>query len=221
MKAVIFAGGDYKFPPFYKEILKFFDLKIAADSGANFLVSLGILPDILIGDMDSIGIDTLDLCLDKGVRIVRFPPEKDEIDTELALIEAEKNGAKAFFIAGAFGTRLDQTLGVFRLMERFKASVTFNEDLCAFVIDRPLYLKSCAGERWSVIPLQRDAEGVSLKGFKYNLDRKKMEYLRPYGISNESQGKEVFIDPGTGRLLVFRYHSRNVGWIDELYSKLK
>lgn len=221
MKSVIFAGGDYKLPKFYKDVLKFFDLKIAADSGANFLIKHGVLPDILIGDMDSVRADVFDLCKRNKVEIIKFPTAKDEIDTELALMEAQKRGSQVFFIAGAFGTRLDQTLGVFRLMERFRGSITFNEDLCSFVIDHPLYLNSNIGERWSVIPLQKDVEKVSLRGFKYDLDEKKMEYLRPYGISNESMGKEVFIDPGNGRLLVFRYHLKNVEWINELYSKLK
>ncbi len=221
MKTVIFAGGDYKEYDFYRSVIPFFDVKIAADSGANFLKLVNVVPDILIGDMDSINEETLQFCEKNGSKIIRFPTQKDEIDTELAMIEASKIGSEIIFIAGAFGTRLDQTLGVFRLMERFKKSVIFNEDVCAFIIDYPLDLESIIGETWSIIPLQKDANNVSLKGFKYDLDRKKMEYLRPYGISNESCERNVFIDPGDGKLLVFRYHSRSFGWIEELSFKLR
>ncbi len=221
MKTAIFAGGDYKEYDFYRSTIPFFDVKLAADSGANFLKLINVVPDILIGDMDSINEDTLRFCEENGSKIIRFPSQKDEIDTELAMIEACKIGSEITFIAGAFGTRLDQTLGVFRLMERFKNSVIFNEDICSFIIDHPVDLESTVGEIWSIMPLQKDANGVSLKGFKYNLDHKKMEYLRPYGISNESSENRVFIDPGDGKLLVFRYHSRSLGWIDELSFKFK
>jgi thiamine pyrophosphokinase len=221
MRTVIFAGGDYKEHDFYRSTIHFFDLKIAADSGANFLKFINVVPDILIGDMDSIDEDTLHFCAENGSKIIRFPSQKDEIDTELAMIEASKIGSETIFIAGAFGTRLDQTLGVFRLMERFRNSIIFNEDVCSFIIDHPLELESIIGETWSIIPLQKDANDVSLKGFKYDLIHRKMEYLRPYGISNESSENNVFIDPGDGKLLVFRYHSRSFGWIDELSFKLK
>lgn len=221
MKSVIFAGGEYKTHEFYASLISFFDVKIAADAGADFLKSISAVPDILLGDMDSIEEDTLRFCEINGSKIIRFPAEKDEIDTELAMIEARKIGSDVIFIAGAFGTRPDQTLGVFRLIESFRGSVIFNEDVYAFVADHPLKLESIVGERWSIIPVEKDARGVSLKGFKYELNSKKMNYFKPYGISNESVKNEIFIDPGDGKLLVFRYHSKTYDWINELYFKLK
>ncbi len=221
MKSVIFAGGDYGNSYFYRQIIPYFDLKIAADSGANFLREINVIPQILIGDMDSIDENTLNFCKNMGSEIIKFPPEKDEIDTELAMIEARKKGSDAIFIAGAFGSRLDQTFGVLRLMERFKESVLFNESLYAFVIDRPLNLVSKPGEIWSIIPLKKDVKNVSLSGFKYGLNGKVMKYLKPYGISNESIGYEVNVDPGDGDLLIFRYHSGLIEWIEELTCKLK
>jgi|YelNatPaOPRAMG01_1025707.scaffolds.fasta_scaffold02967_8 thiamine pyrophosphokinase len=221
MRSVIFAGGDYDEDDFYRNVVTRFDLKIAADSGANFLERIGVIPDVLIGDMDSIEENTFDSCKTNGAEIIKLPVEKDEIDTELALSEAEKRGSDVTFVAGAFGNRLDQTFGVFRLMERFKGSVLFNERLYAFVINAPLILESNPGELWSIIPLKKDVREVSLHGFKYELERKIMEYLRPYGISNESTGYEVSIDPGDGTLLIFRYHSGLFKWVDELSIKLK
>ncbi len=221
MKTIVFAGGMYENVDFYGRVVEKCDLKIAADSGAEFMRKMNLLPDVLIGDMDSISVETLEKCEKEDVKILRFPTQKDEIDTELALMEAKKRGAKIIFVAGAFGSRLDQTIAVFRLMERFKNVVLFNEKLYSIVIDSPITLKSIPGEIWSVISLKNDVNTVSLRGFKYPLTREKMGYLHPYGVSNEAIFQEVRIDPGDGKLLIFRYHNGLVDWFDELTKTLK
>ena len=139
----------------------------------------------------------------------------------MALIEAKKRGAKIIFVAGAFGSRLDQTIAVFRLMERFKNVVLFNEKLYSIVIESPVTLKSISGETWSVIPLKSDVNGVTLTGFKYSITKKKMGYFYPYGVSNEAILQEVKIDPGDGKLLIFRYHDGLIDWFDELTKILE
>ncbi len=221
MKTIVFAGGEYINTEFYRKVTLMCDLKIAADSGAEFMMEMGIMPDVLIGDMDSITSETLKKCTEKGVSVSRFPTEKDEIDTELALIEAQNRQSDVIFVAGAFGNRLDQTFGVFRLMERFERTVLFNEKLYSIVVKNRVDLKSAPGEVWSVIPLKKDILNLSLKGFRYELTGKKMEYLRPYGISNEAFGEKIKIDPGDGTLLVFRYHNGLIDWVDELSGVFK
>lgn len=222
MKTIIFAGGEYSDIGFYREATLMCDLRIAADSGAEFMAKMGIMPDILIGDMDSVSRKTLELCSESGVEIHRFPTQKDEIDTELALTEAQNRGSDSIFVAGAFGNRLDQTFGAFRLMERFERTVLFNDNLYSTVVGgEKIDLESVPGEVWSVIPLRNDVNRLSLKGFRYELEEKEMEYLRPYGISNEAVKGKVTIDPGSGSLLVFRYHNGLVDWIDELTGVFK
>lgn len=221
LRAIVFAGGEYKNADFYKLAAELCDLRIAADSGAEFMKRIGLFPHVLIGDMDSISSKTLEVCRKNGVEILRFPSQKDEIDTELAVTEATRRSPGPIFVAGAFGSRLDQTMAVFRLMERFEKMVLFNESLYSVVVREPLVLESLPGETWSVIPLERDTCRVSLSGFKYSISGRTMDYLRPYGISNESLGKSVEIDPGDGKLLVFRYHNGLVDWIDELTETLK
>ncbi len=221
LKAIVFAGGEYGNGDFYELVTESCDLRIAADSGAEFMRKIGFFPHVLIGDMDSISSETLEECREKGVEILRFPPQKDEIDTELAIMEATRRTLGPIFVAGAFGSRLDQTMAVFRLMERFEKMVLFNESLYSVVVRKPVMLRSLPGETWSVIPLERDTRGVSLSGFKYSISGETMDYLRPYGISNESLGETVEIDPGDGKLLVFRYHNGLVDWIDELTETLK
>jgi len=221
LKTIIFAGGRYEDVDFYKRATEACDLRIAADSGAEFMKKIGVLPHILIGDMDSISFETFEECHKKGVKILKFPSRKDEIDTELAIIEAMRRSSESVFVAGAFGTRLDQMMAVFRLMERFEEMVLFNENLYSIVVKEVTVLKSFPGEIWSVIPLERDTHNVSLDGFEYSIFERTMEYLRPYGVSNKSIAETVEIDPGDGKLLVFRYHNGRVDWIDELAGILK
>ncbi len=216
LKTIVFAGGRYRNADFYKLVAESCDLRIAADSGAEFMKKIGLFPHVLVGDMDSISSKTLEECVEMGVEILRFPSQKDEIDTELAIAEAMRRSSDVVFVAGAFGERLDQMMAAFRLMERFKKVALFNESLYSIVVEKPTALRSLSGEIWSVMPLERDTCKVSLSGFKYSIFERTMEYLRPYGVSNESLGKTVKIDPGDGKLLVFRYHKGLVNWIDEL-----
>ncbi len=220
MKNVVFAGGEYTVLDFYKRVAQKCDFKVAADSGAELMRKIGIHPDLLVGDMDSISKKTLEFYEEKGVKILRFPTKKDEIDTELAVIQAEKNSG-VVLIAGAFGNRLDQTLAVFRLVEKYSNVVLFNEKLYVLKVTKRVKLSSAPGETWSILPLRNDALGVSLRGFEYTLEKKVMEYLRPYGISNVSLGNEVEVDPGNGTLLVFRYHDGKTTWIEELSKMFK
>lgn len=221
MKTIIFAGGEYTHLDFYKKISQKCDFKIAADSGAEFMRKIKIFPDLLIGDMDSITEETLIFYESQGVKVKRFPSHKDEIDTELALNEATENGSDLILIAGAFGSRLDQTIAVFRLMQRAKNIVLFNEKLFAIWIEEKITLSSAKGELWSVIPLRKDVNNVSLSGFEYSIKDRKMEYLKPYGVSNEALEEKVTIDPGDGDLLIFRYHDGKVDWVEELFEILK
>ena len=97
----------------YALIEKYFekaDLIICADGGANHLRKLGKLPDILVGDFDSISEGDLDLLLAANVEIVRFPSEKDATDTQLAVQLAMDRGCDEVILLGAAGTRLDHTL---------------------------------------------------------------------------------------------------------------
>jgi len=216
MRTIVFAGGKYSHEDFYKEISQKCDFKIAADSGAEFMRKIDVFPDLLIGDMDSITNETLSFYENQGVNVKRFPSHKDEIDTELALNEAEKLSSNLILIAGAFGSRLDQTIAVFRLMQRNKKVVLFNEILYAIWTDEKIMLSSAKRELWSILPLKRDVNGVSLEGFEYSISKRKMEYLKPYGVSNQSVSTKVSVDPGDGEVLIFRYHMGKTEWVEEL-----
>jgi thiamine pyrophosphokinase len=86
------------------------DLVVAVDGGGATCLSAGVMPDALIGDLDSIDKTTLRRLTDVGVRVVRFPAEKDETDLELAIAWVRAAGAKTVTVTAASRERLDHTL---------------------------------------------------------------------------------------------------------------
>ncbi len=106
MRAVIFANGQLNGPA----KLQPEDLIIAADGGAQHCLKLGIRPQVVIGDFDSVSPDELETLRGQGAEIIAFPARKDYTDLELALLEAQKRGAKQILLLAALGARWDQSL---------------------------------------------------------------------------------------------------------------
>ena len=178
------------------------DRVVAVDGGANFLRSKGIAPDIFIGDADSVSGETMEWLKNHGVEMKLFPREKDEIDLELALQQFESEEKVVF---GWQGDRLDMILALFYLLKRFKNTVLESENLVIGYVEGKKVLPARPGEKWSILPLGSDAEGVSLSGFKYTLKGAKMPVVKPYGVSNEAVSSEVEIEVKTGGVIFFRW----------------
>ena len=111
MIVAIVSGGT---PPSEK-LLRYYldkvDFIIAADKGSECLYNYNIIPDLLLGDFDSAKKEILDNIKLQVKEVLEFPPEKDYTDTEIAIIEAIKRGAKKIYLFGAIGSRMDHTLG--------------------------------------------------------------------------------------------------------------
>ena len=109
-RIVIFANGELPDLESARALLKADDYLIAADGGANHLLKMGILPEVVIGDLDSVGEDTLFELTSAEVEIQQYSEDKDETDIELALGYAVELRPSSILIVGALGGRLDQTL---------------------------------------------------------------------------------------------------------------
>ena len=86
-------------------------LAIAADGGLDHMRAMGLSPDFVIGDFDSLSGDVPD-----GDRSVRLPPQKDDPDLLSALKVGWSRGAREFHIYGALGGRIDHTIANMQLM---------------------------------------------------------------------------------------------------------
>ncbi len=172
--AALFLDGDYEEAAFYERVARSAALVVAADGGARFLLSQGLVPDAVVGDFDSLDDAGLAALQEAGVQLVRHPVRKDQTDGELAVDEVLRRGAGELLLAGALGA-LDHTLGHLAILRRLASLgiparlVAPHLAVCVAVAPAAVTLDSPPGTRVSLAPLG-DAAMVTLKGFDYPLE---------------------------------------------------
>jgi len=200
--AWIFVNGGLGDPNVVKNMILPGDLLVAADGGYSHLRQLHLLPDVLIGDLDSIPEADAQWLAAQGVRIERFSPDKDETDLELALLWVIAAGWRRIRIAAAQGDRLDHTLGnlfLLLLPELENCDVRLENGLDeVFFIRTTAIIRGHPGDRVSLLPFGKPAEGVSTRGLQYALCGETLLPERTRGISNVllEDSAEVSISAG-------------------------
>ncbi len=181
---------------------------ICADGAARRIRELGRVPDLIVGDMDSVDEDTLRYFEAKGSRIIRHPGDKDETDTQLALECAFEMSPDQIRIFGALGGRIDHMLANISLLvmcaKRGVDAKIVDRDCELLVIDRACVINGREGETVSLIPMSSDVRGITLEGFRYALSDGLMEIGKPYGVSNRLTGTRGTISVKSGYLLIIR-----------------
>ncbi len=218
MKRIVFilAGGPVPDLAFLKERIDSLHPAaiLCADGGARHARKLGLVPEAIVGDMDSLDDETARFFSGQGCRLLRHPPEKDETDTELALAEALGMNPDAVWIFGALGRRLDHTLANLSLLASEAAEgvdVRLVDPFCeAFVVRGTKTIEGEPGQTVSVFPLGAATEGITLEGFEYPLNGAMMKPGKPYGVSNRLIADRGVIRVGKGALLVVHYFKAGV-----------
>ena len=212
MRAVIFANGKMNDPKQARTQVEQGDLLIAADGGALHCLELDLIPDLVVGDFDSLQQEDLDILESKGAEIIRYPARKDYTDLELALQHAVQRGADDILIIAALGARWDQTLANLLL----PAASTLQE-ICISLIDGPqeihlirgpdsLELIGQQGDTVSLIPLAGPAAKISTRGLEYPLKEETLDFGSTRGISNVMLGESASINLQQGLLLIIIIH---------------
>ena len=202
--ALLVANGDPQSD--LSTLISDHNFLIAVDGGLRHLLALKRFPDLLIGDLDSITSEELQACLDQGVEILRFKPQKDESDLELALLEALKRGYSDLTITNAGGGRVDHLLGNLSLLfhpalQHAKIKMT-DQSSNFYPLSQTITLKTQPGDLISLIPWQDSAIGVTTANLAYPLDN---ETLLPYGtrgLSNVALGGEITVSLQSGQILL-------------------
>jgi thiamine pyrophosphokinase len=182
---------------------------ICADSGANHLYAVRLIPEVIIGDMDSISPEILNYFEQRGSRIITYREEKDETDTQLALDYAIGEKPDEIYIFGACGTRIDHTLANLSLLvsnaKRDIQIKLIDEWSEIFIVKDKYVIEGDIGQTVSLLPFSDVVTGINLKGFEYSLENGVMEIGRPYGVSNRLNAIKGTISVRSGCLLVIRY----------------
>ncbi|MGI6128828.1 MAG: thiamine diphosphokinase [bacterium] len=208
MKTVVTAAGG-QVDDFIRPYLKQADLLIAADGGAEPLLNLGFVPQVVIGDFDSLSPGTAAKLRQERCKLIQVKREKDETDTELAVSHALAQGADDITLLGALGGRIDHTLAnlilLASLAQKGITAKAVSPPLTVYAVTKNLTLKGTTGDLVSVFPFQGPASGVTETGFKYPLDDAYLDPFAVVGISNELSGCQGVIQVKEGVLLVFHY----------------
>ena len=206
MKALIFTGGEGPAPAFARRLAAAADLVIAADSGLAAAQAAGILPDLAVGDFDSLPDRSALAAMPEG-SVLEYPAEKDDTDTELALRAAEERGADWIAIAGGGGGRLDHLLGVFSLFSRRSGPAprewhTGAESAYAIAAGETARFGAMPGDIVSVFPAGLEgSSGMASEGLKWPLEG--LVWDKGYfGISNMALGSSLGISAGASGLVV-------------------
>ncbi|AKI97190.1 thiamine diphosphokinase [Kosmotoga pacifica] len=208
--AAVFLGGKKdSSKKFFRKIVNISDFIVAVDSGAEYLRKIEVVPDLLIGDLDSVSPETLNWCVSNGVETIKFPHEKDETDTELALIELNNRGFNRVILLTATGGREDHFLATLMLLLKFSKEEMevkiLSERVEIGLVHGSKTFSAIPGETWSIFPFGSLVPGVTLKGFKYELENREMAFDQPFGISNTATANEVTIAAEKGKVIYFRW----------------
>lgn len=198
---IVVTGGRIPSRETVRKLLTPPFLVVAADSGVDNAVRLGLSPDYALGDFDSIENTDLLSALPPD-RVFRYPREKDETDTELALAFLDKHDIISKVIVGGGGGRIDHLLALTSLFHRESAPslwITHNAVLRrldgehAFEIDEGMLV--------SFFPLGGGPCTMKSTGLKWPLDDLTW-YPGDLGLSNESTGPTVSVSVRSGALLM-------------------
>jgi thiamine pyrophosphokinase len=208
-RALVFANGDLNDGPAVQAALRFAPdaLIIAADGGSRLALACGLVPDVVVGDMDSLLTDELDALQARGALIERSLAEKDETDLELALLAAVARQATWIRVIGGVGDRLDQTLANLYLLTlrelTGRDTRLVNGRQTLWLIGPGAHpLHGAAGDTISLIPLAGDAVGVRTEGLAYPLRDETLSFGPARGVSNVMQVAEASVTLAAGALIV-------------------
>ncbi len=188
MRVVIVANGVMSHPGDLLNHSPAAGLLICADGGARHIAAARLVPDVIVGDLDSLDPALAEAWRGQGCEFVVHPKAKDETDLELAFLLALERGATELVVLGALGGRTDQLLANIQLLvlpaQRDVPARLIDgpEEICLFadeltVIGRP-------GDTLSLIPLGGDAVGVVTEGLEYPLRRETLAVGPARGVSN-------------------------------------
>jgi thiamine pyrophosphokinase len=207
MRAIIIASGQAG-DNGWKNWVRDGDWIIGADGGAGRALAWGLVPHLVIGDMDSLPDEDQSVLKARGCRFVEHPRAKDETDLELALRYAAREGAHEIVVLGALGGRLDHTLAnvlLLTLPVLDGVSVRIADGVGETLLlrgGRSVTLRGSAGDLVSLLPLGGDAKGVTTSGLVWVLQGDRLRFGFSRGVSNEMTSDKARIELEDGLLLV-------------------
>ena len=205
MTTLVFANGDLEEVNWIRPYLAAATAVIAADGGSRHLWRLNYLPQVVIGDLDSLPNQVKEWLLKAGIPFITHPEEKDETDLELALLYALNTSDHDILIFAAFGGRFDQTLANILLLahpslagRRIELVTRYER---AWLISSRTEIRGAEGDIVSLVPLGGPVHVQRTEGLKWALQDEILVFGPARGISNIMTAKVATIKIHSGILL--------------------
>jgi thiamine pyrophosphokinase len=202
MRALLIANGVLPSPHFVRELASSSDLVACADGGTRHALRLGIQPDVVIGDLDSLSATKRRHL--KRAKIVESP-DQNKTDLEKVILFLLRQKAKHITVVGATGMRIDQTLANLALLVKYgkEANLTFVDSTGEIeIVQSRTTFRAKVGTTVSLIPTSR-AVRVTTKGLRYALKNEMLEF-GSRGVSNEVIAPAVEIRVRGGTLFLVK-----------------
>ncbi len=180
-------------------------LLICADGGAEYAREHNLTPDLVVGDMDSISLATMSWLEQQKVKILKYPRDKDNTDSELAIEQAIEMGSTELTIFGLLGDRVDHMsanmMHLSTVAERASLRIIEgNQEI--FFVKTSIELKGKKGDEVSLIPLKSECKGISTEGLEYVLTNALLPFGSTRGVSNVMKESKAVVLVKEGVLMV-------------------
>lgn len=204
-KCVVIANGPIEDIKIFESLLRDADTIICADGGLNHLEAIGIKPDVVLGDFDSIDLALKTRYEQMSVTFHTFPKRKDATDSELAIDYAVKTEPGEIFLLGMTGKRLDHGLTNLHLLKRIpkeiKACILDNYNKI-YYCESDFHYRGEIGENLSIIPISDEVTGIITEGLDYPLKDETLRFDSSRGVSNVLSETEIKIETTAGTYFV-------------------
>ena len=215
MPTLLVANGELNHGLMLDRLLNSLDSPrvICADGGALHARALGLSPHTIIGDLDSLTAVQVADFKASGAEIIRYPPEKDETDLELALHYCWRMDWADVHVLAGLGGRFDQTLANILLLthpdfREMRINFVDGDQRVRLLTPGRHQVSGARGDTISLLPLSAAAEGVATRGLRYRLDGESLPLGPARGISNVMLGDRADVALSAGLLLVVHTHGR-------------
>lgn len=208
MRCIVFANGEITDYRRIESILRPDDYIVCADGGLKHLIAMDRLPNVLVGDLDSVHEEHMQLVVKNNVKVLKFPSHKDETDTEIAIMTAVKKKPDEILLIGVTGGRLDHTLGNIGLLKELydkgiRAQIVSEYNII-YITNDVLEITGQRGDLLSVLPISEHVKGITLEGLEYPLTDRDLHFGAPIGISNVFLGEKAKVSIKSGYVLVMK-----------------
>ena len=209
-RIVVVANGDLEDLAFYKNLVKPDDFIICANGGCGYALAIGLKPDLVIGDLDSLNQNDQEKIHRLDPELIQHPTAKDKSDLELAIDKAVKMKPGEILIIGALGGKRADHAFINMLL----LNTPLQHDIPARIVDRThnvfiiknkAIIEGKSGDYFSLFALTGEAGGITTEGLKYSLKGDTLHFASTLGLSNELVSSKAVVSLQKGLLLAIHH----------------